>query len=137
MTLEVFKKIMDPLSTMSAYDVMQREENLRGYKCIQPGQVTWLPVEDWPDDVIVSIRAKNIRIVAIYARNPGLGAFSRLIDAILAAGFHPIVSEPCFKMNEILRRWGWEYRIRGTTFETREVIAYPGEKWKRKRLEGK
>src|SRR3954453_2076059 len=77
-----------------------------GFKAVFPGEVDWLSKADWPDDVVISLDGKTVRIVAIRARHPGAGALRRLIAAITKTGLHPVVIAPLFAMPDILRRWG-------------------------------
>ena len=64
-------------------------------------QARWLDPDDWDQWTIVSQDAKRIRLVALSARHPGNGAFTRLIDKIMREGLVPVVVEP----NERLAEW--------------------------------
>jgi hypothetical protein len=53
---------------------MAEHERELDFELAHPGEVPWLPADDWPPDVIVSRRGREVRIVAIHARHPGAGA---------------------------------------------------------------
>lgn len=86
---------------------MLKEEIARGYVPVPVGSVDWLPTADWHPRDVVSSDGVEVRIVAIAARNPGTGAFRRLIAGIEAAGMRPVVVCPLTDMEEIMRHWGW------------------------------
>src|SRR5215475_13453806 len=65
---------------------------------VAPGSVAWLPAYDWPGDVVVSVKGRDVRIALIHARTPGQGAFRRLVDAIAETGLPPVVIEPSMMM---------------------------------------
>lgn len=88
-------------------EAMRQDERDKGYRIVLPGDEPWLPKADWPENVCVSQTGNEVRIVAIFARNPGQGAFKRLITGIEAAGLTPVVVCPIFQMPKILKRWGW------------------------------
>lgn len=87
-------------------------------------QARWLSDEDWDQWTIVSQDGKRIRLVALSARVPGSGAFTRLIDKITREGLVPVVVQP----NERLTEWckaHW-YRKRNCGHgEYRHEIWYP------------
>lgn len=101
-----------------AFEAICVDERKRGYTLQHPGQVRWLPADDWPDNIVISKRGRLVRIVAIYARKRG--AFSRLISALAREHLIPIVLEPMGIMPEILTRWGWEKKPVGRGFESEE-----------------
>ncbi len=101
-------------------DIMRADERAKGYRVVLPGEVPWLPAEDWHQTIVVSIDGKRVRLVAILASRPGNGAFRRLVAAIQAAGLIPVVIEPTREMRETLTRWRWKRRYAGYGFETEE-----------------
>jgi len=113
---------------MGPVEAMRADERVAGNSPINPGDVDWLPVLDWPDDIVVSMRGKKVRIIAIKAKYPSNGAFSRLITDIAKAGLTPIIVEPMFVMPDILKRWGWSRQIIGSGFE-REEQWRPSRAW--------
>lgn len=74
------------------------------------GSVPWLPLADWSRHAVVTRSRRRVRIVLISAREPGTGAFRRLISGIRAAGLKPVVVCPLGHMEAILKRWGWKRR---------------------------
>lgn len=120
--------MIDRLIRIGPFKAMCEDERAAGFEPVQPGSVPWLSADDWPDDVVISIKGRAVRIVAIKAKRRGAGAFSRLIGAIAYAGLEPIVVEPMFDMHDILRRWGWKERIVGSG-RAREQQWRPSVKW--------
>src|SRR6516164_8855455 len=77
--------------------------------------------KDWEPDSVVSLDGRRVRIVLITARTPGTGAFSRLVQNILRAGFKPVVVAPVGpEMPAILKHWGWRKAIERSGFEQSE-----------------
>lgn len=107
-------------------EAMRQDECAAGHRVVKPGDVPWLSVSDWPDDITVSVTNKQeVRIVAIRARGPGFGAFSRLIAAIKVHGLTPVVVEPLTHMTDILKRWGWQSTSVGSGFTAEEQWRPP------------
>lgn len=101
-------------------DVMRADEAAKGYRVVRPGEVSWLPAADWDYSVVVSLDKDYVRLVAILARNPGNGAFRRLIANISAAGLTPCVLAPTNEMRATVKRWGWRSRYIGHGFDCEE-----------------
>ena len=57
----------------------------------------------------------------ILARNPGHGAFRRLIAGITATKLTPLIIAPTRELQATLRRWGWKHRNRGYGLELEEI----------------
>lgn len=90
--------------------VMMLAEAQSGRRPIQPGATMpfAFSADDWAFPQVVSVEGQEVRLVLIEARQPGNGAFRRLIDAIQAAGFTPVVIEPVgVTMPAIMAAWGW------------------------------
>jgi hypothetical protein len=107
-------------SPLGMAGVMMSNEVAAGRRLVQPGATTpfAFPADDWAFPQVVALDGAEVRIVAILARTPGRGAFRRLIDAICAAGFQPVVIEPIgVTMPAILARWGWRCTVRGEGFD--------------------
>lgn len=73
------------------------------------------PIRLWPDDwykpPVITLLGNEIRIVAIWVREPRRGTFKRLLADIERAGLRPVVVEPIGDvMPALMRRWGWECR---------------------------
>lgn len=100
--------------------MMREAEVKKGHKLVPVGSVKWLPKKEWRRDAVVSRAGREVRLVAIMAREPGAGAFRRLLDGIAAAGLKPVVVCPMPTMTSILIRWGWRCREVGDSFDTRE-----------------
>lgn len=102
-------------------DIMRDDERKAGHQVVKPGEVTWLPAEDWEETVVVSVQdGKIVRLVAILARNPGNGAFRRLIHSIHDAGLIPCVVAPTIEMRATLKRWGWKGQHHGHRWTSEE-----------------
>lgn len=97
----------------SMAEIMREDEVAAGRRIILPGDTSWLPASDWPHDVVVSQDGREVRIIAIYARQPGQGAFRRMVDGIIAAGLVPVVIAPSQEMRATLKRWHWRCRYAG------------------------
>lgn len=108
---------------------MRDAEAERGNVVLRPGDVAWLSPKDWPDDIVVSQRGDEIRIVALCAKHPHSGSFSRLVRGIGSHGLVPVVVCPFAQMEDILKRWGWKKQIVGSTFKDREELWRPTAKW--------
>src|SRR6185369_14000824 len=107
-------------------------EKERGFEIVETGSVPWLPAADWPNDIVITQKGKEIRIVAIYAKRPGNGAFRRLITAIIQAGMVPVIVTPVHEMRDTMKRWGWKQKLTGTNFHDREETWHPSEDFIRK-----
>ena len=95
-------------------------ERGHGHTIIPVG--VWLPfmfpASDWQPDCVVSRDGDDIRLIIINARNPGNGAFKRLIRNIQNAHLVPVVCAPIGDvMPFLMRKWGWRMTISGKGFE--------------------
>jgi hypothetical protein len=97
----------------SMHDIMRRDERAKGYRLVLPGWEPWLSASDWHETNVVSVDGERVRLVAIWAKNPGRGAFRRLVAAIQAAGLKPCVFSPHDEFAATLKRWGWKEKRRG------------------------
>jgi hypothetical protein len=61
----------------------------------------WYDRKDWTRHTIISRDNNRIRLVALEAKKPGKGAFTRLIANIQSAGLVPVLVEP----NQTLIDW--------------------------------
>jgi|SRR5882672_5662823 len=105
-------------------DLMRADERIAGYEVVLPGDVSWLPSEDWDETVVVSKNDKHVRLVAILAKRQCTGSLHRTIAGIIAAGLIPQIIEPTNEMRATCKRWGWRSRRIGRGFESQE-IWYP------------
>ncbi|MDE2104135.1 MAG: hypothetical protein KGL39_43255 [Patescibacteria group bacterium] len=104
---------------LGARGVMIDDERARGAVLIPLGATDpiALPREDWDVGVVTRL-GDEIRIVAILAKRPGTGAFSRLLASIRAAGLRPVVVAPLGDvMPALMKRWGWTRTIAGAGFD--------------------
>ena len=84
------------------------------------------PAADWEPDAVVSLDGKRVRIVLVSAREPGHGAFARLVRNITRAGFTPVVVSPIgTTMPAIMKHWGWTETVIGTGFDRSEEWTPP------------
>ena len=127
-----FNQAMERLIRIGPIEAMCEDERAAGFTPVKPGDVPWFSADDWPDDVVVSVKDREVRIVAIKAKERGKGALRRLIGAISYAGLTPIIVEPMFDMPAILKRWAWSKRVVGSGFQTEEQWR-PDGRWLRER----
>lgn len=93
--------------------VMLQHEVDAGRRLVQPGtrEPFAFSAEDWDFPQVVTYDGREVRICLINARDPGHGAFRRLVDAIQAAGLTPVVVAPVGEtMPAIMKRWRWKRR---------------------------
>lgn len=109
----VFETLASRLAHAPIHEIMRQDVVSEGGVVVLPGSVSWMPAEDWAETDVIGRFGKEIRIIAIIARQPGTGAFRRLVAGIEEAGFRPVVVEPFAQMQAILRRWGWRARVVG------------------------
>ena len=69
------------LSREELGEKIRADEVKRGFSIID--QARWLDPNDWDRWTIVTQDGRRIRLVALSARNPRTGAFTRLIDRIV------------------------------------------------------
>lgn len=122
-------ELFGKLETMPIHEIMRENERESGNDVIVPGEVHWLPSEDWDETIVVSRNGKEIRLIAILARHPGNGAFRRLVHAILDAGLVPVIIAPSLEMAATMKRWGWHRRFVGSGFEQEDQWR-PGKRWR-------
>jgi hypothetical protein len=103
-------------------DNLRRMEIEQGFTLVEAA--IWFDPADWHERSIVSQDGKRIRLVALQAREPGNGAFTRLIAKIFAAGLTPVLVEP----NEMMENWCHRHNYRRKRIgqgEHRHEIWYP------------
>lgn len=100
------------------WEIMREDEASAGHEIILPGAVPWLPAEDWDETVVVSRAGNTVRLVAILAKNPGTGAFRRLIAALAQARLHPVIVAPTREMAATCQRMGWHCTVYGRGDDT-------------------
>lgn len=101
-------------------DIMRADEVAAGRRVVKPGDEPWFPASEWHHTNVVSVEGNTVRIIAVWAINPGQGAFRRLIAAIEAAGLKPCIIEPTREMRATLKRWGWKGKRYGYDFNSEE-----------------
>lgn len=89
--------------------VLEDQETKKGATLVKLGAKTpfHFSERDWVRGVI-SLKGREVRIVAIEAYEPGNGALKRLIASITSAGYQPVVVAAMLDMPKILKHWGWE-----------------------------
>lgn len=121
--VEVVKRILaggyDPVAAIV------EDETARGFKVVRPGEVAWLPMEDWRPASVASINGDTVRLVLIHSHESGKGALTRCIAAIIAAGLKPTVLEPTPQLADTLRRRGWKARRRMLPRDDHETVWSP------------
>jgi hypothetical protein len=108
MNLEELNALLAPKTPAEQLRMTRKHETRAGYLVVAPGEVAWLSLEDWHPRTVVSIDGRHVRLVELWARQPGRGAFRRLIAGIFAHGLSPDVIDPTVELQATLTRWGWE-----------------------------
>lgn len=116
-------ELIDRMAAKPIHEIMRDDERERGHRIVVPGEVAWLPADDWHHTVVVSIAGDKVRLIAILANRPGTGAFRRLVSAINEAGLMPVVIAPSYEMRATLKRWGWKGRTSGYGLDSEERWA--------------
>ena len=109
------------------HNLIRADESAKGYRVVRPGDAPWLSKEDWRETIVVSVDGERVRLVLIHAKQPGRGAFTRLVDAVRGAGLIPCVMSPTKQLEDTLKRWkSWKWKRveRGVGME-REVWWEP------------
>jgi hypothetical protein len=109
----------------SSKDYMIAHERSMGFTIVRVGEADFLPASDWSPATIVSTDGARVRLVALLARNPGRGAFRRLVRALIERGFEPVVVEPIGLLAGHLEREGWRWRRIERGQQGAHVIWYP------------
>jgi len=126
------KAAIERIAKIGPAAAMREDEHALGFSPVRPGEVSWLSAEDWQNDIVISQRYREVRIVAIKAKKPGSGALRRLIAALADANLLPIIVEPMLEMPAILERWRWTGEVIGEGFNKQEIWR-PSAKWLRSR----
>jgi hypothetical protein len=108
--------------------LMRAEEQAKGRKIIQPGDVAWFPADEWESSCVVSQCGKDVRLIAILAKRPNTGSFQRMVKGIVQAGLRPVIVCPTREMDATLTRWGWKTQHVGS-FPYGEMLKIPTAKW--------
>jgi hypothetical protein len=119
---EAYIRSMVALPREEIGDRMRMCEVRQGFSIVSEAQ--WLDWNDWDRWTIISQDQKRVRLVALQAKNPGTGAFTRLIDAIWRSSLVPVLVEP----NQLLIDWCHRHQFRKRTIgrkEFRHDVWYP------------
>lgn len=127
-------KTINECFTIGADKAIKRGEISKGYEIVNPGQYRWFNCWEFYD-AILSKDGRAIRIVAVIAKNPGTGAFSRLVSGICAEGLKPVVVTPLPEMEAILRGWRWRGVVTPGSYSDREAQWWPSDKWIKERAQ--
>jgi hypothetical protein len=105
-TADYIREVMG-LSRAELGERMRSTELEQGFTIVDAQWIDW---NDWMESTIITQDGKRIRLVALEAREPGKGAFTRLIAKIWKAGLIPVIVEP----NRSLTDWclRHDYRCR-------------------------
>lgn len=88
--------------------LIAEDEATHGRVVIRPGGSPWLPESDWEPGTVCSINGKQIRLILLHAKNPGTGAFTRMVSALRERwGDMIYVIAPTIEFQAALRRAGW------------------------------
>lgn len=93
------------------YELLRKGEEHKGHWVIKPGQKEWFPADDWDHTSVVSQDGKDVRLVAILAKDDKLGTnvFDKLLSDIKDAGLRPVAVCPLPAIEAELRKRGWHY----------------------------
>lgn len=117
---EYLASLFAKLDQIPIWEIMREDERKRGNSVIVPGDMPWLPADDWDSTVVVSQRGKEVRLIALLAKHPGAGAFHRMVGKIRSSGLTPVIIAPSREMAATMRRWGWYRRYVGSGFTQEE-----------------
>jgi hypothetical protein len=81
---------------------------------------SWLNNDDWRE-IIATRDHRRVRLVLLDAKQPGTGAFTRLIAGITKAGLVPVIVEPNKTLTDWCVRHGYRMRIIGKGKDRHEV----------------
>lgn len=90
------------LATLSRDEIgarMMNSEREQGYTRVR--EAGWLDWNEWDRHTLITQDGKRIRLVALQAKEPGTGAFNRLVQRIFAHNLIPVLVEP----NQSLVDW--------------------------------
>jgi hypothetical protein len=110
------------LMSMSREQIGQRmitAELAQGFEIVR--EADWLQWDDWSDYSIFSKDHDRIRLVAIEAKRPGKGAFTRLIAGIVDRHLVPVLVEPNRTLIDWCLRHDYRSRRIGKGSFTHEV----------------
>lgn len=110
--------------TRKSWDVILQHELRHGRERIL--EARWLDWNDWDRDTIITSSKTQpyLRLVLLVAKEPGKGAFTRLIANIKAEGLQPTLVEPSQSLIDWCNRHDWRSRIIGRNAD-RQTIYYP------------
>ena len=81
---EMYVRSIAGMSRAEIGERMRQTERLQGFTIVTSAK--WLDWSDWDKATIISQDGKRIRLVALQAKIPHQGAFTRLIQRIFAQG---------------------------------------------------
>lgn len=117
---QMIDMILERAANRPMWEVMREFEEEAGYTIVLPGSEPWFSLDDWDETVVVSRSRREIRLVAILARNPGHGALTRLVYGILSDGLVPVIIAPTLEMRATMKRWNWAPRHVGSGWDHEE-----------------
>lgn len=120
------------ISSSGSLPEMERERYRRdGWAIFEPNPFNALYAfsdQDWLPSSFLAMKGDDVQISLIAARNPGHGAFSRLLKRLDECGLAVRVVAPLPQMAAILRKKGWVAEHVGSTFDDRMDIWRPAPK---------
>lgn len=117
---QMVEQFVSSMDGRPMFEVMRADEEAAGGTIILPGEVSWLPSDEWDETITVSQRGKEIRLIAILAKTPNAGAFRRTVAGILNAGLVPVIVCPTSRMRNTMQRWNWFQRHVGSGWNHEE-----------------
>lgn len=101
---------------------IRQTERMQGFVIVN--HAPWLDWDDWSDRSIFSTHLRRVRLVAIEAKKPGNGAFTRLIERIEACRLIPTLVEPNQSLIDWCKRHDYRERHMGKG-QFRQTVWYP------------
>lgn len=117
---QMITQIFEQAAGRPMCEVMREDEEDAGYTTVLPGSEPWLSADDWDESIVVSRSKKEVRLIALMAKHPGSGAFTRTVNGIIDAGLIPVILAPVRDMRETVKRWNWAPRHVGSGWNHEE-----------------
>ena len=110
-----------PLAAEARANIIAMEA-AQGFELIE--DAAWLDWHDWHEGSVFTQDARRVRLVLLDARQPGKGAFTRLIAKLHACNMTPVLVEPSQTLEDWAKRHSYRSRKIGKG-QFRQEIWYP------------
>jgi hypothetical protein len=105
---ETYVRSIAGLSRQELGERMKETEREQGFTIVT--DAPWLDWDDWSPFTIISQDGGRVRLVALEAKRPGKGAFTRLVERISRARLTPVLVEPSQLLTDWAVRHDWRRR---------------------------